>query len=145
MSTKLRFLLDANVLIARVFEVHTHHRTATAWLNTPGLLWALCPFTEAGFMRYATARGRGNISMGEATAILERLAQHPGFRFHPLTHDWRSLTKPFFKRLHGYKQVMDAYLLGQAVLDDLVLVTFDSAIVHLAGEHSKHVHLLEAK
>jgi predicted nucleic acid-binding protein len=145
--TNLGYLPDANVLIARAFEVHTHHRMASKWFNAPGLQWALCPFTEAGFIRYATdtGKGRGNLRMGEATAILETLAKHPGFQFHPVTHDWRTLTKPFFKRLHGHKQVTDAYLLGHAVLDGLVLATFDSSLVHLAGEHSKHVHVLEAK
>ncbi|MEA2258691.1 MAG: uncharacterized protein QOJ51_1516, partial [Acidobacteriaceae bacterium] len=93
--TNLGYLPDANVLIARAFEVHTHHRMASKWFNAPGLQWALCPFTEAGFIRYATdtGKGRGNLSMGEATAILETLAQHPGFQFHPVTHDWRTLTK----------------------------------------------------
>jgi hypothetical protein len=78
-------------------------------------------------------------------AILEKLTHHPGFQFHPLTHDWHTLTKPFFQRLHGHKQVTDAYLLGHAVLDGLVVATFDRGIVHLAGEHSKHVCVLEAK
>jgi hypothetical protein len=53
--------------------------------------------------------------------------------------------KPFFNRLHGHKQVTDAYLLGHAVLDGLVLATFDGGILHLAGEHSQHVHVLAAK
>ena len=68
--TKLRYLPDANVLIARAFEVHIHHRMASAWFNTLDLQWTLCPFTEAGFIRYATdtGEGRGNLSMGEATA-----------------------------------------------------------------------------
>lgn len=34
---KFRYLLDADVLIARAFEVHTHHHLASEWLNTPGL------------------------------------------------------------------------------------------------------------
>lgn len=139
------YLLDANVLIARVFEVHTHHRLATQWFNAPDRKWALSPIAEAAFMRYSTdhRKGMGNISMSEATAVLEKLTQHPGYQFHPLTQDWRTLTKPFFKRLQGHKQIMDAYLLGHAILENLVLVTFDQAFLHLAGEHSKHVHILK--
>lgn len=95
-------------------------------------------------MRYATGtrKGMGNINMSEATAVLEKLTQHPGYQFHPLALDWRTLTTPFFRRLQGHKQVMDSYLLGQAILEDLVLVTFDQALLHLAGEHDKHVHIL---
>jgi uncharacterized protein len=51
-----------------------------------------------------------------------------------------------FKRLFGYRPITDAYLLGLAVREDLVLVMFDRAMLHLAGEHrSKHVLILEAK
>lgn len=141
------YLPDGNVLIARAFELHTHHRAATEWFNTPGLQWALCPFAEAALVRFATDTrvGRGDLSMADATAIIEKLSRHPGFHYHTVTNDWRTLTKPFFKRLHGHKQVTDAYLLGQAVQDGLILVTFDRGIVHVAGEHGKHVHLLESK
>lgn len=147
MTTKRRYLLDANVLIARVFEAHTHHRIATEWFSTAGMEWALSPIAEAAFMRFATdvRKGMGNISIGEATAVLEKLTQHPGYRFHPLAHDWRTLTKPFFKRLQGHKQVMDSYLLGQAILDDLVLATLDNTFVHLAGEYDRHVYILKSK
>ena len=51
--------------------------------------------------------------------------------------------QPFFHSLYGTKQVTDAYLLGLAVREDLVLVTMDKALTHLAGtEHSKHLLVL---
>jgi uncharacterized protein len=135
-------LMDVNVLIARLFEDHEHHSAARRWFDTPGLQWALCPWTEAGFLRYATRPGR--ISMGEATGILNSLKQQPGCHYHPVTRDWQTLTKPFFNRLHGHNQVTDAWLLGLAIVDRLVLVTFDRAILHLAGEYSQHVLVLNA-
>ena len=82
--------------------------------------------------------------MSEATAILKQLAQHPGYRYLPITTDWQTLCSPFFMRMYGTKQVTDAYLLGLALREDLVLVTMDKAIVHLAGtEFSKHVLVLK--
>jgi hypothetical protein len=57
-------------------------------------------------------------------------------------HNWRTLTKPFFRRLHGHKQVTDAYLLGMAIADDLILATFDKRLGHLAGEHVQQVLIL---
>lgn len=82
--------------------------------------------------------------MTEATAILTRLAEHPGYQYLPITADWKTLCGPFFKRLYGTRQVTDAYLLGLAVRDDLILVTMDKAIPHLAGdEHRAHVLLLK--
>jgi len=83
--------------------------------------------------------------MGEATAILDELAQYPGYHYHPIAHNWRTLTKPFFQRLHGHKQVTDAYLIGLAIQDGLVLATFDQRILHLAGEYRQHVNVLRTK
>ncbi len=137
------YLLDVNVFLALVSEDHSHHQLVTAWFNTPGLQWAICPFTEAGFLRNVTAPRAGQITMSEATAVLARLAQEPGYHYLPIAADWQTLCSPFFTRLYGTKQVTDAYLLGLALREDLVLVTMDKAISHLAGaEHRKHVLLL---
>jgi len=84
--------------------------------------------------------------MIEATRVLHQLRQHPGYRYLPITVDWEDLCSPFFRRLHGTNQVTDAYLLGLAVRENLVLVTLDKGLLHLAGEeHRKHVLLLETK
>ena len=146
LSKTPRYLLDVNVLLALISENHIHHQIVTAWFNTPGLQWAICSFTEAGFLRNATAPRPGQITMSEATAVLMRMALAPGYHYLPITADWQTLCSPFFKRLYGTRQVTDAYLLGLAVRDGLILVTMDKAILHLAGtEHSKHVLLLEEK
>ena len=82
--------------------------------------------------------------MSEATEVLKLLARHPGYRYLPITADWQTLCGPFFTRLYGTKQVTDAYLLGLAVREDLVLVTMDKAILHLAGrEYRRHVLVLK--
>ena len=140
-----RYLLDVNVLIALTTRSHVHHPLVRAWFYaSAGLRWATCAFTEAGFLRNATAPRPGQIAVSEATAILKRLAQHPGFSYLPITADWQTLCSPFFPRLYGTKQVTDAYLLGLAVREGLVLVTMDKAILHLAGDqHRKSVLLLE--
>jgi hypothetical protein len=85
------------------------------------------------------------MSMEEATTMLARLTQEPGYHYQPISADWQRLCGRFFKRLFGHKQITDAYLLGLAVREGSVLVTFDRAVLHLAGEHSKHVLLLDAK
>ena len=140
--TKALYLVDVNLLIARLFEGHEHHDLATEWFHTPGLQWALCPWAEAGFLRFATRPAR--LSMSEATGLLDGMALHPGYRYHTCAANWRTLTKPFFRRLHGHKQVTDAYLLGMAIEDDLILATFDKRISHLAGEHAEQVLILGA-
>lgn len=136
-------LLDVNGLIALLDESHIHHDVVTQWFETPALQWALCPFTEAGLLRFMTRPKTGEMSMEAATAMIARLHEHPGFHYQPVTSDWLTLTAPFFKRLHGYKQITDAYLLGLAVHENLILVTCDKRILHLAGEHAPHVRVLE--
>jgi toxin-antitoxin system PIN domain toxin len=136
------YLVDVNLLIARLFEAHEHHDLAAEWFQTSGLQWALCPWVEAGFLRFATKPER--LTMTEATGLLDEMALHPGYRYHTCAANWRALTKPFFRRLHGHKQVTDAYLLGMAIADDLIFATFDKRIIHLAGEHAKQVLTLGA-
>jgi toxin-antitoxin system PIN domain toxin len=140
-----RYLLDVNVLVAILDEDHVHHQAATRWFDTPGLQWAICPFTEAGLLRYMTRPKTGDMSMEEATAMLAQLTQEPGYYYQPISADWLTLCGRFFKRLFGHNQITDAYLLGLAVHDGLVLATFDRAMLHLAGEYSKHVVILEAR
>jgi uncharacterized protein len=138
------YLLDVNVLIARVFETHEHHGLAVKWFETPGLEWAICPWTEAGFLRYATAPGR--LSMGEASGVLDDLAKLPGYHYHTTTQNWRLLTEPFFQRLHGHNQVTDAYLLGMVIhCQGMRLATFDNRILHVAGSFRTCVHIVGAK
>ncbi len=76
--------------------------------------------------------------------MLERLGRRPGYSFQPISAEWQALTAPFSKRIHGHNQVTDAYLLGLAVQEGLVLTTFDKGLLHLAGEHERHVLVLEA-
>ena len=140
-SRKGHHLLDINVLIALVFEDHVHHIAVKGWFNSDPV-WTLCPFTEAGFLRFATDSLRGGLGIREATGILDKLAAQPGYRYISASSDWSTLTRPFLNRLHGHNQVTDAFLLGLAFQADLILTTFDRALLHLAGEHAAHVRLL---
>jgi len=146
MKLKPEYLFDVNVLLALLSEDHIHHQLVTDWLDGTDSEWAVCPFTEAGFLRTVTAPRPGKITMMEAAAILDSTTRRPGYRYLPITADFQTLCSPFFARLYGTKQVTDAYLLGLAVREGLVLVTMDKGILHLAGkEHRQHVLLLEPK
>ncbi len=107
-----------------------------------GLQWALSPFTEAGFLRIMT-HPRVGISIEKAEALLELLTGGPGYHYQPITGDWRTVTRPFRKQIHGHRQVTDAWLLGTALQAGMALVTFDRAMLHMAGEHRGSVVLLE--
>lgn len=132
--SKLKFLLDVDALVALADEDHVHHSRILRWFRTSGRKnWGICAFTEAGLLRISTRPGAGGRSIRDATELLTRLTALPGFRYWPITAPWPALAAPLSARLYGHQQITDAYLLGLAVNEDGVLVTFDRAMSHLAG------------
>ena len=100
-TASARYLLDVNILAALSSQDHVHHEIVWKWFYASSdLQWAVCAFTESGFLRNATAPRPGQIAMSEATAILQKLAQHPGHRYQPIAADWQTLCSPFFQRLY---------------------------------------------
>ena len=131
-----RNLLDLNVLIALTEPGHIHHQRAQEWLKTSGQSdWGVCPLTEAGFVRVTTNPSYRPVprSMEQAMAILQMMKAYPGYSFWEIEESWVTLTAPFAARIFGHQQVTDAYLLGLAIKNNGVLVTFDEAILKLAG------------
>jgi toxin-antitoxin system PIN domain toxin len=142
-----RTLLDVNVLIALTEPRHEGFDAAQEWFGASGRdNWGICPLTELGFVRITTSpsyypRPR---SLEEATGVLEELANRPGYRYWPLTDNWTTLTAGSAARISGRQQVTDAYLLGLAIKEGGVLVTFDKGIKYMAGpEFSRNVLVLE--
>lgn len=144
MSPKGGFLPDVNVLVALTDESHVHHTAAQKWFDLEGhRAWALCPLTEAGFLRVITRHHLGDRSMEEGTKILSQWAQHRGCRYWPLTVAWEEVVAPIRSRIFGHQQITDAWLLGLAIRERGVLVSFDRALRYLAGDDfSRHLLVL---
>jgi uncharacterized protein len=140
-----RYLLDVNILVALADEAHRSHTKVTAWFDSSGMDWGVCPFTEAGFVRVVTnPKYPGPFSMEEAIEVLTEIRMYRGYRFWPMSDSLPTLTAPFSERLFGHQQVTDACLLGLAVKDKGVLVTMDKAMRVLAGaQYQQHVLVLE--
>jgi uncharacterized protein len=143
--SKPKFLLDVNVLVALADEDHTHHNPAMKWFRSSGRHdWGICALTEAGFLRVSMRPKSGSRSIEEVAEMLTRLAAYPGYRYWPISVSWITLATPFLGRLFGHQQITDAYLLGLAVKENGVLVTFDKALSYMAGaEHRRNVLILE--
>ncbi len=138
-------LLDINVLIALSDPEHKHHQKARKWFTLYGKEnWALCPLTEAGFLRVTTnpAFRPGPRTLEQAIAILQAIKGICDYC--PIDQSWVTLTARFASRIRGHQQVTDAYLLGLAIKEDRVLVTFDKGFQHLAGaEFRNNLLILE--
>ena len=140
-------LLDLNVLIALTDDSHQHHERARNWLESCGQeSWGICPLTEAGYVRVTTnpAAHTGARTLAKSAAVLKELSREPGYRYWPITESWAILTAPFADRIFGHQQVTDAYLLGLAIKEDGVLVSFDRGLKYMAGaEFSRNLLVLE--
>jgi uncharacterized protein len=138
------FLFDVNVLVALAEEEHVHHKKVIDWFKTIGGDWGMCAFSEAGLLRSLANPAIGKITIEEATAVVESLTGHPGYRFWPISTGWTELTAPFRERVLGHQQVADAYLLGLAIKRNGILVSMDKGIKYLASsKFSRNLLILE--
>jgi len=129
------YLPDVNILIAISDPEHVAHHAAAAWHQSIGSArFFLCPVTEAGFVRLMTNPLIGGESMSGAILLLREIAALPNCESLPIAESWLSLIQPLTVRLHGYRQVTDALLLGVAIRNGAILVTLDRSIKALAGE-----------
>lgn len=142
-----RNLPDVNVLIALTDPEHQHYRKARDWFLSMQGNWGLCPLTEAAYIRITTnpAIHPSKRTLEQSIAILQSLkGRYDHYLYWEIKESWVSLTVPFAARFTGHQQVTDAYLLGMAIKEDGILVTFDRGLKYLAGpEFSKNLLILE--
>jgi uncharacterized protein len=138
-----RALLDINVLLAALDSDHIDHSRATEWLA--GAIrsgWASCAITQNGFVRIISqSRYPSPVTPSEAIDVLARACAE---EHHEYWHCDVTLLDPRVinrNRLHGPRQVTDAYLLALAVRHDGRFVTFDDTIPLSAVRGATRDHL----
>ena len=124
-----RALLDINVLLSLLDSDHVDHGRAHDWLDREiDAGWASCAITENGFVRIISQRRYPSpISPTEAIELLSRARDGGQHEFWPCDV---SLLDPRIvdrSRLHGPRQVTDAYLLALATARGGRFVTFDAS------------------
>jgi hypothetical protein len=141
-----RALLDVNVLLALLDADHVEHVRARSWLAAEiGGGWASCAITQNGFVRIVS-QPRYPSPVPVAAAV-ERLGRATRTEHHEFWRCDLSLLDPAVfdpTRLHGPRQVTDAYLLALAVAHDGRFVTFDRTVPvdAVAGAGPHHVVIL---
>lgn len=125
-----RALLDVNVLLALLDSDHAHHALAQEWLqNNVEAGWASCAITENGFVRIVSQPRYPNaVSPSTGMGLLRNACDTEFHEFWRCDISVLNLAILDPSRLHGTRQVTDAYLLALAVHHDGVFVTFDRAI-----------------
>lgn len=140
----MRALLDVNVLVALLDADHVDHGRAWEWLGEEiESGWASCAITQNGFVR-VVAQPRYPSPIPVAAAI-QRLAEATSTEHHAYWHCDVSLLDPHLvdrSRVHGPRQVTDAYLLALATAHAGRLVTLDRAIPLTAVPGARPENLL---
>ena len=139
------FLTDVNVLIALSDPEHVGHPAVNRWYRkNQDARILLCCVTEAGFVRLAASPSVGGRKMSDALEMLRQIKELPSVSHLAMQGSLLSLVAPFAARLHGYRQVTDALLLGLAIENKAILVTLDRRIEALAGaEFQSHLLTLQ--
>jgi toxin-antitoxin system PIN domain toxin len=140
----MRALLDVNVLLALFDADHAEHRRARAWLASEihhG--WASCPITQNGFVRIISQpKYPSPIAVSEAAARLERATETAHHAFWPCDLSVLDAGSVDRSRVHGPRQVTDAYLLALAVHHGGRFATFDGRIPLKAVSEATPEHLV---
>ena len=126
----MRALFDVNVLIALLDQAHPHHSAALAWFSAnikQG--WASCPITQNGCVRIMSQPSYpGARSPAQVIDRLHDAIAHTAHAFWPDDASIVNANAVDRSRLHGARQITDAYLLALAVKHGGRLVSFDASI-----------------
>jgi len=130
-------LLDVNVLLANALECHVHHRTVRRWLGSHSEVpFATCALTETSLLRLLMnpAVNETPIDANTGIELLQHLHAHPSHRYlEELPPANNPIVAGFLSRVRGYRQVMDAYLVGLAQANGGKLATLDQKLATLFG------------
>lgn len=138
-----RALLDINVLLALLDPDHVDHRRAHGWLDDEiGAGWASCAITQNGFVRIVSQPRYPNpVSPAQAIHVLARACAtdlHEPWPCDVSVLDGDVIDR---SRVHGPRQVTDAYLLALAVAHGGRFATFDRAVALAAVHGATEEHL----
>jgi len=144
LAASARVLLDVNMLIALLDDAHVFSRRANDWLSAAPRRIATCPIVENGAIRIMSAPAYSMTHRATPEQVaegLKALAEGMDHEFWPDEVSMLDETLVDFSRLHGHRQVTDAYLLALAVRRGGAIASFDTALPLTAvrGASRKHV------
>lgn len=142
----MRALLDVNVWIALLDDAHVFSQRANDWIRDESAAIATCPIVENGVVRIMSSPAYSReikLAPSDVAAHLSKTCTQLDHEFWPDDLSLRDEKTFDFSRLHGHRQITDAYLLALAVRHEGRLVTLDSAVSLTAVRGAAKKHLLE--
>lgn len=122
----MKYLWDANALIAAVWKEHDQHAVADHWIKGRALV--TCPLSELGFLRVSTPPKAIGATLADARKLLEDFLTQHAVEF--VAADLPALQS----RPEKSVEVIDHYLSALAARKNCKLATLDSRIRHPAVE-----------
>ncbi len=141
----MRALLDVNVWIALLDDSHVFSQRANEWLVQAQPQVATCPIVENGVIRILSSPAYSRevqLTPAAVAAHLRSACARLDHEFWPDDLTLRDEKQFNFERLHGHRQITDAYLLALAVHHAGQLVTFDAALSLTAVRGAAKRHLV---
>lgn len=141
----MRTLLDVNVLIALLDDAHVFSQRANAWLDATPRRIATCPIVENGVIRIMSApvySATHRATPEQVANGLKALSKGVDHEFWPDEVSLLDDSRVDFSRLHGHRQITDAYLLALAVHHGGALASFDAGVPLTAVRGATRKHLL---
>ena len=133
-------------MLALLDSDHVDHRVARTWLQDHAEWgWASCAITEIGFVRIiGQPRYPSPVRPAEAVERLGRATRTEMHEFWPCSVSPLDAAAIDPHRLHGPRQVTDAYLLALAVHHNGRLATFDKSVPlsAVSGATDEHLTLI---
>ena len=138
-----RALLDVNVLLALLDSDHIDHARARDWAEAEIRFgWASCAITQNGFVRIISQpRYPSPVPPARALEHLAHAAETDLHEYWPCSVSLLDKGILHWDRLHGPRQVTDAYLLALALAYDGRLVTLDQSVPLNAVNGASSAHL----
>ena len=134
-----------NVLIALLDDAHVFSRRANEWLDAAPRRIATCPIVENGVIRIMSAPSYSSTHRATPEQVADGLRALTEAVDHEFWADDVSMldeTLVDFSRLHGHRQVTDAYLLALAVRQGGAIASFDLALPLTAVRGANRKHLM---
>jgi uncharacterized protein len=144
-ASPTRTLLDVNVLIALLDDAHVFSRRANEWLEAAPRRIATCPIVENGVVRIMSAPAYSATHRATPEQVADGLKALRDGVDHAFWPDALSVLDEGlfdFSRLHGHRQISDAYLLALAVHHGGALASFDAGVALSAVRGATKKHLL---
>ncbi|MFN8105328.1 MAG: TA system VapC family ribonuclease toxin [Acidimicrobiia bacterium] len=138
-----RALLDVNVLLALFDADHVDHDRARRWVDGEiASGWASCAITQNGFVRIISQpRYPSPVTPALAMELLAEACAGPAHEYWPCEISVLDSDLVDPTRIHGPRQVTDAYLLALATVNAGRFVTFDRAIALSAVPRASDANL----